>query len=543
MSTPNASSNLSGRYRILSKLASGGMAEVYRAVLSGPEGFEKPSVVKRMLPELARQERYRQMFVDEARLMASLNHRNVVGVLDFGLQPDGSYFIALEYVDGVDLAKALRAHQKLPPALAVHIVESVLDGLGYVHGRRSASGEPLSIVHRDVSPQNVLLGRDGDVKLGDFGIAKGLASAERTSPGTIKGKLAYMSPEQANAAPLDGRSDLFSAGVVLYEALLGRRPFEGESEIALWKVVAEARVPDPLFLDPSLDPALAAVLRKALSREPAQRYANAEEMALALLGCAHDGAAGPAEVGRLVVETLAAQQAGDIASGLVDPRDVIEEPFGAALLESRGAGEPPRGPTTAVERPAPARRGSPEAETRPLRPPTAKGRGSRWVLAGLAVAAVIMGGAGGAWLLRERSPAERPRPTAAAGAPGPAAEPAPVPPTPVRSNPPEPTLEPPARAGSAKAPGHRAGPRPAARTETPLEPARIDVNSTPWANVSVDGVPRGSTPLYALALAPGRHVLHLANPLSKQAVTMTVDLKPGEVRVIPVNLEGSGRPR
>lgn len=321
-----------GRYRLVSRLARGGMAEVFLGVLSGPEGFEKPVVLKRLLPELAGQETYRQMFAQEARLMAAFGHTHVVSVLDFGLEA-GAPFLVLEYVEGVDLARALAARGTLAPALVRHLGLCLLRALEHVHGLRDTRGEWLGLVHRDISPANVLLGRTGDVKLGDFGIAKGLRTPSRTAPGSTRGKLRYMSPEQLRGGPLDARADLFALGVLLYEAVVGRSPFAATTDAQLLLAVREARLEPSDALERAAGPALAAVLLRALRPHPAERFASTADMARALLAVAVEDEAGqPWRVATLVAETLATEGRGTAVTPEKKPRG----PFSAALLEGQG---------------------------------------------------------------------------------------------------------------------------------------------------------------------------------------------------------------
>lgn len=289
-----------GRYRVVSRLGSGGMAEVFLGVLEGPLGFEKSVVLKRIRPELAVDESYRQMFVNEARITSVLSHSHVVSVLDFG-EADGSLFLALEHVEGLDLAHVLERTKKLAPSLSAFIGACVLRGLGYAHARRDGRGEPLGIVHRDLSPANILLGRNGDVKIADFGIAKAQGPAPRTAPGTLKGKLGYMSPEQAAGQPVDPRSDLFTVGLVLYEMLLGAPAYAQKSNAALLMAVREARIEVPSSLG-----AVGGVLQRALAPSPRDRFATADEMATALLQSA------PALVGSSEVEKLVEQLMGSL---------------------------------------------------------------------------------------------------------------------------------------------------------------------------------------------------------------------------------------
>src|SRR3954470_17501608 len=228
-----------GRYRLLSRLGEGGMAEVFKAKSFGVEGFEKVLVIKRILPKLAEHPKFVDMFVHEAKLAVRLSHANIVQVFDLGRvdHPTGeptSYFIAMEYVPGLDLATLLSRCRRLkitvPFGMAVFLAAEVAKALEHAHRRRDEHARPLGIVHRDISPQNILLSWEGEVKVTDFGIAKAKDSisseeASETRGGRIRGKLAYMSPEQASAKELDGRSDLFSLGTVVYEMIAGANPF------------------------------------------------------------------------------------------------------------------------------------------------------------------------------------------------------------------------------------------------------------------------------------------------------------------------------
>lgn len=328
---PVADLGMFGRYQLRSRLARGGMAELFLAVLPGPEGFEKSVVIKRMLPQLAAQESYRQMFAQEARLMAAFGHGHVVSALDYGVEQGGPYLV-LEYVDGVDLGRVLGARRGLPPPLVRYVGLCLLRALEHVHGLRDPRGELLGIVHRDISPANVLLGRTGDVKLADFGIAKGLRTPSHTAPGSTRGRLRYMSPEQVRGGPLDGRADLFSLAVLLYEAAVGQGPFSAANDAQLLLAVRDARLAPTDDLRRACGPALADVLLRALRPHPAERYTSADEMARAL--AAVDGAGEseqPWRVAEVVAETLASEGP---APGAVHERG----PFSALLREGHEDG-------------------------------------------------------------------------------------------------------------------------------------------------------------------------------------------------------------
>jgi serine/threonine protein kinase len=269
-----------GRYHIARKIADGGMAEIFLGTQHGMEGFERPVVLKRILAALVADPQFRNMLIDEAHVAMGLGHSNIVQVLDLG-HVRGRYFLVLELVDGWDLsqilARATAANFAIPPEIQLYIAAEVCRALAYAHAR-TRDGQPLAIVHRDVSPQNVLLSEQGEVKLTDFGIAKAMGRRERTNQGVIKGKLAFMSPEQASGSILDNRSDLFSLGTILYLFFTGRRPFEAPTDLESIMLVRECRFAAPEEVKPSLDPAMAKIIRRALERLPSRRYQNADEM-------------------------------------------------------------------------------------------------------------------------------------------------------------------------------------------------------------------------------------------------------------------------
>ncbi|MDP1916697.1 MAG: protein kinase [Myxococcales bacterium] len=271
-----------GRYVVRRRLAEGGMAEVYLAQATGPEGFSKDVVIKVVRSFLASDQQFVDMFINEARLSSRLNHANVVQIFDFG-KHEQSYFIAMEYVRGTslfDLRKRCRDRGiPFPPTLVAEIGAQVARGLQYAHSL-SDKGKLLGIVHRDVTPHNVLLSFDGAVKLTDFGIAK--ASTTHTAPGVLKGKFAYMAPEQARGEMVDSRTDIFALAVVLWEMLTGGRLFDGDSEMAVLRAVQESLIAPPSRLNPDVPSELSDIILKALSRPPHERHATAFEFEKAL---------------------------------------------------------------------------------------------------------------------------------------------------------------------------------------------------------------------------------------------------------------------
>ena len=273
-----------GRYLIVGELALGGMAELFLAVHRGLEGFVKVVAIKRVLPQYADSESLVRMFVDEARVAARLEHPNIVRTYEFG-EVEGHYYTVMEYLPGEDLARVLdrlgATRQQLPVAAAVAIVAEVCLGLEFAHELTDSAGAPLGLVHRDVNPSNIILTYGGEVKLIDFGVAK-TALGAKTSSGTIKGKLAYMSPEHLLARDLDRRSDVFAAGIVLWELLAGVPLFVRSNEAATIHAIMNDPVPPIGRLRPDVPPALEAIVTRALAREPADRFASAEELQLAL---------------------------------------------------------------------------------------------------------------------------------------------------------------------------------------------------------------------------------------------------------------------
>ena len=269
-----------GKYHIARKIADGGMAEIFVGTQHGMEGFERPVVLKRILAPLVADPQFRNMLIDEAHVAMGLNHSNIVQVLDLG-HVRGRYFLVMELVDGWDLhqiiARAANANFPLPPEIVLYIAAEICRALAYAHARER-DGQPLAIVHRDVSPQIVLVSEQGEVKLTDFGIAKAMGRRERTSQGVIKGKLAFMSPEQASGWVLDNRSDLFALGTMLYLFFTNRRPFEAPTDLEAIVRVRECKFTPPEAVNPSLGPELVKIIHRAMQALPANRYQSADEM-------------------------------------------------------------------------------------------------------------------------------------------------------------------------------------------------------------------------------------------------------------------------
>ncbi len=270
-----------GRYLLLERIAAGGMAEVYKSKSYGVAGFEKLLVIKKILPHLSQNERFVSMFIKEAKIAVNLNHKNVVQVFDLGKVAD-DYYIAMEFVHGKDLREITRACAKkripLPLSLACYLLAEIAAGLDYAHRRKDLEDRPLNIIHMDISPQNVLVSFEGDVKIADFGIAHAVGGEGKMKGGVLRGKYAYMSPEMATGKPVDQRTDIFSAGVILHELITGRRLFYEPDEVKTIENVRKCSVPPPSTINPQVPPKLEQVTMKALAADPDRRYRSAEEL-------------------------------------------------------------------------------------------------------------------------------------------------------------------------------------------------------------------------------------------------------------------------
>lgn len=270
-----------GRYQLLLEMARGGMATLFIARLTGPESFEKLIVIKRIHDHYAGEASFIQMFLDEARIAAAIQHPNVATVFDMGRQ-DQAYFIAMEYVHGQNMKDILRSAARqegvLHWSLVCRLVADAAAGLHAAHELKSNDGVPMNVVHRDVSPQNILVSYDGTVKVVDFGIAYAAERLTSTAAGTVKGKAAYMSPEQVESAPVDRRSDIFSLGTVLWEGITMRRLFRADTEAATLLKVRDTQIPSPRQADARLPLELERITFKALARNPDDRYSQANEL-------------------------------------------------------------------------------------------------------------------------------------------------------------------------------------------------------------------------------------------------------------------------
>lgn len=270
-----------GKYTLIDRIAVGGMAEIFLGRQAGLEGFEKTIVIKRIRPHLSKQQSFINMFLNEAKLAAQLNHPNIVQIYDLGKIGE-TYFIAMEYIFGRDMRRVIPKADSMgipfPMVYALKIVSSVCEGLYFAHQKGDIYGNPLNIVHRDVTPENIFVSFDGTVKVLDFGIAKAANQIEQTRAGEIKGKLSYMSPEQVVGKQLDARSDIFSLGVVLYEWITGLKLFTGENEVAILKSISDGKIYAPSYFKADVPEAVERILMKALEKDREKRYQSAWEM-------------------------------------------------------------------------------------------------------------------------------------------------------------------------------------------------------------------------------------------------------------------------
>ncbi len=348
------------RYRVIDKIAAGGMAEVFRAESAGIEGFKKKVAIKRVLPHLSQKRKFMSMFLDEARLSAHLSHSNVVQVFDIGMGDD-TYFIVMEYVDGADLKAIIetlrKRGQQFPLEAAVYIATKICEGLAYAHDLTDGRGNPFGIVHRDMSPPNVLITRYGEIKITDFGLAKANNQLEKSEPGIIKGKFSYLAPEAAMGHEVDTRADIFAVGIILWEMLAGRKLFLGESDYATVKLVQQANIPSLAEINHKVPPGLERIISKSLARDLNQRYGHALALAEDLNGFLyhHGQPVGAWDISRLVLQALDERQRQKPGSA-----NIIDQLIKQALFEFTSLGSPqeqsgasPGGRTTPTGTPSP----------------------------------------------------------------------------------------------------------------------------------------------------------------------------------------------
>jgi serine/threonine protein kinase len=406
-----------GRYVLVDRLGAGGMAEVFRAVAIGPEQFQRVVVVKRILPHLTENPSFVRMFIDEATLCGRLSHPNIIQVYEFGRE-EGSYFIAMEFVEGRNLATVLgelaERGENVPVSVTADVVRQACLGLGYAHALSGSDGKPLHIIHRDVTPSNIMISYAGAVKMLDFGIARvaNMARISNTDAGQVKGKSSYLAPEQVRGAPFDHRVDIFSTGIVLHEALTGRRLFKGANPVHTVELIEHLRIPPPSKLNPAVPPRLDEIVLRCLQRDPDDRFQSALEIADALEDFLIERRYSSQEVTRFMRTLFAGEMVAEAAL----PQEEIH------ALASAPVQSPDRTPPVAVTTeltPDPAIRhsgGLPASSAAWLNARPARTSGRWLLLMALAVAgALLIGGAVAGWL--------RPLQHAVVTAPPPAAPP------------------------------------------------------------------------------------------------------------------------
>ena len=510
-----------GNYELLEKVAVGGMAEIFRARSVHGQGVAKTVCIKRIHPALSSDGVFVAMFIEEARLGVSMVHSNIVPVFDFGYV-DGHYYLAMEWVEGLDLAtlngRARVVEMGWPPELAVHIIVEVLEGLAYAHQKRDDQGRPLELVHRDVSPSNILLSLDGQVKLLDFGIARSEAREWQTRTGVVKGKLGYMSPEQACGASVDARADVWACGAVLYELLSGVRLRDERRALA----------------DPELD----AIVRRAIETIPDKRHGSARELQAELMNVLDARRTRP-RAGDLAEFIDRVRRAAAPGTNWDMQSSGVEQHLAAALEAAKADSVDPVARTDAQQ--VTVRLADEGVEKAPAAtlvleespPHKARSRAKMVGIAAIAAITVVAAVIAAWWFFAPRDPV----PVAAAnGGPttGPVAAGAPDAGTAGAADPPR--LAPrDAGAAAEVAPPVEVAPKPAPRPKdhgraVPAAPrkALLSVNTDPWANMVLDRKPIGETPTKTpREISPGKHVLVLTT-LSGATRTLVFSVKAGE---------------
>jgi len=546
-----------GRYILERRLAAGGMAEVFLARQSGPEGFEKVCVVKRMLPHLTDDEVFVSMFLDEARLAARLTHPNIAQIFDFGRNED-AYYLAMEYVAGSNLHWVVDDHArrgaKMPLPAVLKVVALACQGLDFAHNATDEAGKPLQIIHRDISPHNIMLSKTGDVKLIDFGIAKASTGLHLTKAGTLKGKYAYMAPEQVMGKPLDRRTDIYAMGLVLWELLANRPAIIGDSEASLMGAAARREFQAIETVRSDVPPEVRAVLERALAKELTGRYDSAAQMADELEDWLTKQGV------RVKQSDLAALMTASTATTGVGP--VLATPSPPApgdatnVDDATKAEAPAAPPARKTQPPKPAAVTAPEAPVMLEAPP-------RKMAPVLAAVTLVLAASGATVfaLLRPSAAVERPANDSLVVPPPPektlaVKAPEVVPPPPVAPPPVEETPAPPpvveekpekpkpvaakTKPKPVKEKPEKPAPAPVAETPKPAVAATgkgtVTLRVLPYAEVFRDGTSLGVTPLKPQELDPGKYEFRFVNPETKKSETKKVTVSAGQQQTLKIDL-------
>ncbi len=548
-----------GKYRLIRQLAVGGMGEVYLARQEGPAGFSKPAVIKRILPHLAKEQAFVEMFLNEARMAALLSHPNVVQIFELG-EADGTWFIAMEYIHGQTLRAAKRALKEqsriFPPHLLAHVAAQALHGLQYAHTLVGPEGEQLDVIHRDLSPDNVMVGFNGQVKVLDFGIAKAVSASSTTRSGAVKGKFAYMPPEQLLGEPLDCRADLYAMGVVLFELLTMHKPFSAPTDPALVNKILNTPVPSMRELAPDVPQPLVAIVERALSKDRTARFGSAQEMAQALESfAASSGAVTNSSVIQFWGELFKDQKERPPGLTPTHERDVPLIDGGVDVVFTQAT---PSNATSTMSRPAPTPTVTPVAEPRgeptPKDEPAARAalpkvpgpKQRRTPVAAIAVGVAlgVVAIIGAVLVLQPKPPPATTGPVGTTGATG---GPGVVPPTvapldaavAVRQvEPIQPTEVAALDAAVEPLPLIDAGlaAKPADAKPVELAPGSVQLRVNPYAEVFLGAKRLGVTPMPPIKLPAGSHVLTLKNDELQLTRKVTVRVQPGQTSMLRVDL-------
>lgn len=552
-----------GPYKRIRRLGIGGMAETFLAVQRGAAGFEQRVCMKFILPGYRGNADFKRLFLREASIAASLRHSNIVGVIDV----DASVgYMVLELVDGVDLRTLLNNSpgRKLPPELAALVTVELCKALAYAHGR-VRRGQPDGIVHRDVSPSNVLISYSGEVKLTDFGVARAMRADVEPLSTTVKGKLCYMSPEQARGQLLDGRSDLFAVGVMFYELLCGRRPFDGNSDAETLLRVTSGQFTPLREVAPEVPPGLAHIVERLIHRDREQRFATADACIDALAAFA-PRLTSFRQLGEMAKAARPHETLAGVDIEALDALDNADAALSGTLLQTQalpGNTLPPR--VAPPPLPMPESYVAPVTRSQTTLPTVHR---NAWIALGVSFTLLLIVGVAWATRLTQQQRRETstlavldPRrpielqpnapptvntPTLQPTPPVPAQHPVPgagssnielIPLAGANDPPPQPQPQQPMRTEPLESPNSARAAR--SSSSGPKPDATLDVGVVPWGKIWIDNKLYGWTPLRGIKLHPGRHLIG-AGVDSTQQVRKHINLKPGEQAVLTLQLDASG---